>query len=162
MTNTTTYPAVGYYEQPRTHDNVQVAAKNVDHARFWVGAILTSTVAALAGVIGLVIAQDLLHVPLTLSSTGVPSVQVGTYGVLIGLVSMLAAVLYAGMVAFAPRPTVYYGALTGLLTALAVLLPFTAAASLTGQLALAAINLVVGVLIMTLVPIAAVNAQPRS
>jgi hypothetical protein len=158
----TTYAAVGDYPQEATHQNAEPAAKRMDQQRFWVGAILTSAVAGLAGVIGLIIAQDLLHVPLTLSSTGVPILHVGSYGTLIGLFSMLAGVLYAGMVAFAPRPTVYYGTLTGLLTALAVLLPFTASGSLTAQLALAAINLVVGVLIMTLIPIAAVNAEPRS
>ncbi|WP_111766068.1 hypothetical protein [Nakamurella deserti] len=133
----------------------------VDQGRFWVGAVLTSGVAALSGVIGLVIAQDLLKVPVGLASIGLGGAHVGTYGLLAALVAMLAALAYDGMLAFAPRPAVYYGWLTGLLVALAVLLPFAAPVAIGSQLALALVNLVVGVSIMVLVPVAASNARNR-
>lgn len=133
----------------------------VDQGRFWVGAVLTSVVAALAAVIGMVVAQDLVRVPLSLGSLGLAGAHIGSYGLTAAVVALLAAVAYDGMLAFAPRPAVYYGTLTGLLTALAVLMPFTAAVPLAAQLALAAVNLVVGVLIITLVPVAASNAQLR-
>ncbi len=133
----------------------------VDQGRFWVGAVLTSGVAALAGVIGLVIAQDLLKVPVSLASIGLAGAHVTTYGLLAAVVALLAALAYDGMVAFAPRPAIYYGWLTGLLVALTVLLPFAAPVAVGSQLALALINLVVGVSIMVLVPVAASNARTR-
>lgn len=133
----------------------------VDQGRFWVGAVLTSGVAALAGVIGIVIAQDLLKVPLSLASIGLAGAHLGTYGLVAALIALLAALAYDGMLAFAPRPAVYYGWLTGLLVALAVLLPFSAPVAIGSQLALGLINLVVGVAIMVLVPVAASNARNR-
>ncbi len=93
----------------------------MDQGRFWVGAVLTAVVAGLAAVIGLVVAQDLLRVPLSLGAIGLPGAHVGSYGLLVAVVALLAAVAFNGMMAFAPRPTVYYGTLAGLLTALAVL-----------------------------------------
>ncbi len=135
--------------------------RHIDQARFWVGAVLTSTVAGLGGVIGLVVAQDLLQISLSGSPFGIGPVHIASYGLLAGLVAMLAAAVYAGLLAFAPRPTVYFGALGGLLTALAVLLPFTAPTAIGGQIALAAINLTVGVLILSLIPVAASNARPQ-
>lgn len=123
--------------------------------------MLTSGVAALAGVIGLVIAQDLLKVPVSLASIGLDGAHAGTYGLLAALVALLAALAYDGMLAFAPRPAIYYGWLTGLLVALAVLLPFAAPVAIGSQLALGLINLVVGVSIMVLVPVAASNARTR-
>ena len=135
--------------------------RHIDQGRFWVGAVLTSTVAALGGVIGLVVAQDLLQIKLSASSFGLGPIHIAGYGLLAGLVSMLAAVVYAGLLAFAPRPTVYFGALGGLLTALAVLLPFTVPTAIGSQIALAAINLTIGVLILSLIPVAASNARPQ-
>ena len=135
--------------------------RHIDQGRFWVGAVLTSTVAALGGVIGLVVARDLLQIPISASPFGVGPVHIASYGLLAGVVAMLAATVYAGLLAFAPRPTVYFGALGGLLTTLAVLLPFTVPAAIGGQIALAAINLTVGVLVLWLIPVAASNARPR-
>ena len=137
-----------------------VRINHIDQGRFWVGAVLTAAVAALGGVIGLVVIRDLLRVPISLASIGLPGDNIGSFGLIAGLVALLAAALFNGMVAIAPRPTVYFGALSGLLTALAVLLPFTSSMALSGQAAVAAVNLVVGVLIMVLVPVAASNAVP--
>lgn len=135
--------------------------RRIDQGRFWVGAVLTSTVASLGGAIGLVVAQDLLRIPLTSSPFGIGPVHIASYGLIAGLVAMLAATVYAGLLAFAPRPTVYFGALGGMLTALAVLLPFTVTTAIGGQIALAAINLTIGVLILSLIPVAASNARPQ-
>jgi len=133
----------------------------VDQGRYWVGALLTSGVAAMAGVIGVLIAQDLLRVPLTMSSIGLGAAHMSTYGLFAAVVALLAAGAYDAMLLFAPRPTIYFCWLTGLLTALAVLLPFTVPVAIGAQVALAIINLVVGVAVMTLVPVAATNARAR-
>ncbi|GGM10431.1 DUF6069 family protein [Nakamurella endophytica] len=154
----TTWSQPGY--RPEPVDLPISRGPRLDQARFWVGSILTAAVAGMAGVIGMVVAQGVLRVPVVLPDTDA-ALHIGTYGMIAALISMLAALVYDGMVAFAPRPTMYYGWLTGLLTALAVLLPFTTTASLVSQLVLAGTNLVVGVVIMTLVPVAASNARPR-
>lgn len=131
----------------------------LDQGRYWVGSVLTAGVAALAGTIGIVIAQDLLKMPLSLASLGMSGAGMGLYGMLAALLALLAAGLFDGMLAFAPRPVVYYSWLTSLLVVLAVLMPFTAGAAFGAQVALALINLVVGVAIVTLVPVAASNAR---
>jgi hypothetical protein len=63
------------------------------------------------------------------------------------------------MLHVAPRPVAYYSWLTAMVTALAALLPFTTTAGLHSQIAFAAMNLAVGLSIMILVPMAAVNAR---
>lgn len=132
---------------------------HVDQGRFWVGAVLTAAVAGLAAIIGMVMATDLLRVPIHLTSVGMAGSQIATYGLAAAVIALLAATAYNGMLAFAPRPTVYYSSIMALLTALAVLLPFTAAMTIPAQLALAGINLVIGILITYLVPVAASSAR---
>jgi hypothetical protein len=51
----------------------------------------------------------------------------------------------------APRPELLFTAIMGIVTALAVLLPFTASASLESQVTVAAINLAVGVTVIALI-----------
>lgn len=131
----------------------------VDQGRYWVGVLLTSAVAAMAGVIGIVIAQDLLKVGLSMASIGLAGAGAVSYAMVAVMITLLAALAYDGMLMFAPRPTVYYCWLAGLLTTLAVLLPFTAPIALGSQAALAVINLVVGLAVITLIPVAATNAR---
>ena len=67
------------------------------------------------------------------------------------------------MLHIAPRPTLYYCWLTGLLTVLATLIPFTmSAAHLSAQVAWPARILLVGLVIVILVPFAAQSATVRS
>jgi hypothetical protein len=144
-------------------DEPRRVTAGIDQGRYWVGATLTAAVAALAGVIGMVVANSLLHLPMAGPSVGVGTgAHIATYGMIAALIALLAALVYDGMRAFAPRPTLYYTTVAALLTALAVLLPFTAGGAITAAIALGAINLLVGILIMTLVPVAAVNAQHRN
>ena len=67
--------------------------------------------------------------------------------------------LYAVLVNFAPRPGLYFGWIVGLVTLLAALLPLTTGAVIVDHLALAGINLVVGLVITGLVPVAAVRSR---
>lgn len=53
----------------------------------------------------------------------------------------------------------YFGWIVGLVTLLAALLPLTTRAVMVDQLALAGINLVVGLVITGLVPVAAVRSR---
>lgn len=171
MSSTTTLPN-HYYDNPFASANVlaapapQVTAPQprLDQMRYWVGSIITAIVAALAGVVGLVIAHGIVHVPVLAQDNGMLTpVHAVTYGLIAAGVAIAAAALYNAMLHIAPRPTLYYCWLTGLLTALATLIPFTmSGAHLSAQVALAGMNLLVGLVIVILVPFAAQSATVRS
>jgi hypothetical protein len=132
----------------------------IDQTRFWVGALLTAMLAALGGIIGLVVAQGIVHVPvLFVGGSGLVPVHAAVYGLVTALIALAAGGLYNGMLHVAPRPAVYYSWLIGLLTLLAGLLPFTTTAVLSSQIALAAMNVLVGLIILVMVPLAAENAR---
>jgi Family of unknown function (DUF6069) len=132
----------------------------IDQTRFWVGALLTAMMAALGGIIGLVVTKGIVHVPvLFLGGSGLVPVHAAVYGLASALIALAAAGLYDGMLHVAPRPTVYYCWLIGLLTLLAGLLPFTTTAVLASQVALAAMNVLVGLIILVMVPLAAESAR---
>ncbi len=124
--------------------------------RYWVGAGITAVLAALASLIALVIAQGIVHVPVVLGSS---SVHAAVYGLSAAGIALLAAALFDAMIHIAPRPLTYYSWLGSIVTVLATLLPFTSSAGLHSQIALAATNFVVGVIITLLVPVAASNAR---
>jgi hypothetical protein len=128
--------------------------------RYWVGAALTAVIAALTGLIGLVVAQGILGVSVLLGSgSALTPINVAEYGLAGAAIALLAAGLFAGMIRIAPKPAAYFGWLAGLVTVLATLLPFTTTATLHSQLALAAINLAVGLVIAVGIPLAASNAR---
>jgi hypothetical protein len=132
----------------------------LDQIRYWVGAGLTAVIAALVGLVGLVVAHGILHVPVAIGSgTDLTPLHATMYGLAAAGLAILAAGIYDGMLHVAPRPLAYYGWLTGILTLLAVLLPFTTSATVHAQLALALMNLAVGLTITLLVPLAATNAR---
>ncbi len=135
-------------------------AERVDQARYWTGAALSALIAGLAGVAGLVAAHGIAHVPVLLArGTTLTPVHATVYGLLAAACALAAAALYAGMLRLAPRPSTYYSWLIGMLTLLAVLLPFTSTVALSSQIAFSAINLLVGLIVMVLVPLAAVHAR---
>jgi hypothetical protein len=132
----------------------------IDTARFWVGAALTAGISALVALIALIITNDLLHIPVMISDGGrLVMIGFGAYALFAAAAAVAASVLYAVLVNFAPRPGLYFGWIVGLVTLLAALLPLTAGAVLVDQLALAGINLVVGLVITGLVPVAAVRSR---
>ena len=129
----------------------------IDQVRYWVGAGLTAAVTALVGIIGLVVAHGIVHVPVELGSGH--AINSGMYGLLLVVLALGAAALFDGMLHVAPRPITYYSWLMAMVTALATLLPFTTSVGLHSQIAFAAMNLATGLVIMILIPFAAVNAR---
>lgn len=165
-------PADRYYAHPadRGATSAPVSAATagprvrLDQMRYWVGAGITAVVAALAGVVGLVVTHGIAHVPVLAQDGGhLTAVHALSYGLIAAGIGLVAAALYNAMLHVAPRPTVYYCWLTGLLTVLATLIPFTmSTAHLSSQVALAGMNLLVGLVIVILVPFAAQSATTRS
>jgi hypothetical protein len=132
----------------------------VDELRYWVGAGLTAAVTALIGVVGMVVAHGIVKVPVLLGSGhDLSAVHAAAYGMTIVAIAIGAAALFDAMLRIAPRPATYYRALMAMLTALATLLPFTTTTGLHSQIAFGAMNLAVGIALIVLVPLAAVNAR---
>ena len=171
MSHTTTVPS-HYYDSPfaavETPTSPAAGAATprprLDQMRYWVGAVITAIVAALAGVIGLIVTHGIAHVPVLTQDNGLLTpVHALSYGFIAAGIAFAAAALYNAMLHIAPRPTLFYCWLTGLLTVLATLIPFTmSAAHLSAQVALAGTNLLVGLVIVILVPFAAQSATVRS
>ena len=134
-------------------------ADRLDQIRYWVGAGITAVLAALVSLIALVIAQGIVHVPVILGSN---SVHAAVYGLSAAGIALLAAALFDAMLQVAPRPLTYYSWLAAIVTVLATLLPFTDNVGVHSQIALAATNMAVGLVITLLVPVAASNARRRT
>ena len=132
----------------------------IDQVRYWVGAGSAAVVSSLAGVAGLILAHGIVHIPVLFSSDGrLSPVHATSYALLAALFTLLAAGLFDGMLHIAPRPALFFGWIVGLITLLTVLTPFATTAALDSKIALAAMNLGIGVIIMILVPMSAVRAR---
>lgn len=167
-TSTTASTQIAGWTQPPTpngHPTPRVTgpttySAGIDQVRYWVGSAITAAAAALAGVIGLVIAHGIVHVPVMFGTgSALSPVHATLYGLAAAAIALGASALFDAMLHVAPRPVGYFSWLVVLVTALAVLLPFTTTAVLSSQIAFAAMNLAVGLIILILVPMAAVNAR---
>ncbi len=125
----------------------------VDAGKLWPGGIATAVVAALIALVGVLVCRWLFNVPLLSPRSD------GAYGDVhttdLVLVAAAAALLATGLAHLlllsTPRPLTFFGWIIGLATVLAVLLPFSTAAPLDAKLATAAVDLVLGIAIGTLV-----------
>jgi hypothetical protein len=132
----------------------------IDQVRFWVGAAVTAAIAAVTGLVSLILAGSVLHIPVLIQDgSSLVSVRYASYALIAAAITFGAAALFDAMLHVAPRPAAYYGWLVAMLTLLAVVVPFANTASLHSQIALAATNLAVGAVIAALVPMAAVTAR---
>jgi len=129
----------------------------IDQTRYWVGAAITAAIAAVTAVLGTIVAHSILHIPVLSDGTGGPHTL--AYALSAAGIALAAAGLYNAMVHFAPRPRAFFGALSGALIALAVLVPFAVTIPLATQTAFALMNLAVAGVIAILVPLAATNAR---
>jgi Family of unknown function (DUF6069) len=126
---------------------------HVDAARLWTGGLATALVAALVAVVGVLIARGLFDVPV-LAPT-----EEGTLGnantarlaILAAVAALLATGLMHLLLLSTPRPFRFFTWIISLLTLVAVLAPFMTTAKLATQVATAAIGLVTGMAIGSLV-----------
>ena len=160
-----TYSTPKLYGSPRfDHSSMPVyqpseraaSRSRLDQTRYWVGAAITAAIAALTAVLGTIVAHSILHIPVLSDGTG--GAHTLAYALSAAAIAIAAAALYNAMLHFAPRPRAFFGALSGALIALAVLVPFAITLPLGSQAAFALMNLAVAVVITILVPLAATNA----
>ena len=137
------------------------ASPRVNASRLWSAGIATAIVAALTAFVGLLVVRAVLRVDVD-APTGAARAFAGSDTVTLCATAAVAALAATGLahllVLSTPRPFAYLSWIIGLVTAAAVVLPFTYVPSLTVAIAQAVINLVVGLAIGSLITGAASSA----
>jgi hypothetical protein len=122
----------------------------LEAGRFWAGAAATAAVAALVGVVGTIVFEQILSIDLVVQDVFGIGSHVGAYVVGGIAASLVAAGLLHLLVASTPRPRAFFGWIVGLLTVVAALLPLTWTSDLTSALSTGGVNLLVGIAIWSL------------
>jgi hypothetical protein len=132
----------------------------VDAARLWTGGLATAVVAALVAVVGVLIARGLFDVPVLAPTRegALGDASTARLAILAAVAALLATALMHLLLISTPRPFRFFTWIVSLLTLVAVLAPFMTSAELATQVATAAINLVIGMAIGSLVSGAARSA----
>jgi hypothetical protein len=132
----------------------------VDAGRLWTGGLATALVAALVALVGVLIARGLFDVPVLAPSREGALGNANTVRLagLAAVAALVATGLMHLLLLSTPRPFRFFTWIVSLLTLLAVLAPFMTDAKLATQVATAAIGLVVGMAIGSLVSGAARSA----
>lgn len=126
------------------------AGPSVDAGRFWAGVAATALVAALIGVVGVVIVDQILQIdlvakdPFGTDSTGAAYVLGGV------VASVLAGVLLHLLVVTTPKPRAFFGWIMFLATLTAALLPLTWTDVLESAIASGVVNALIGIAIWSL------------
>ncbi|WP_306368644.1 DUF6069 family protein [Nocardiopsis sp. CC223A] len=140
----------------------------VNAVRLWSGGLATAVVAALVVLVGTLIMRGVLGIPVLAPEEAGYLGDAGTaaYAFMAGVAALAATALMHLLLVAAPRARAFFGWIIGLITAIAVVTPFTQGAEPASQVGTAAINLVAGVAIATLVSsvarTAVVRREPRS
>ncbi len=136
------------------------AGPGLDAGRLWTGGLATALVAALIGLVGVLIVRVLVHV--TPDATGLLfATRSGT--LMLCLSAAGAALLATGLahllIVSTPSPLAYLGWIVGLATAAAAVLPLASGAPLAAAVAAGVVHLVIGMAIGSLVAGAATAAM---
>jgi hypothetical protein len=136
----------------------------VNAGRLWSGGIATAIVAALIGLVGLLVVRALLRIPYL---APLRSGALGDSRTVVLCVSAAVAALAATGLAHllllsTPRPMAYFGWIAGLVTAVAAVLPILNNDPIGVSIATGIIHLVIGLSIISLVTGAAIAASSRA
>jgi hypothetical protein len=135
-----------------------------DSGQFWAGAVATAIVAALIALVGILICRWTLNIPI-LAPAGDGAwgdAHTGEYALVAALVALVAAGLLYLLVLSTPNPGLFFRWIIGLVTLIAVVYPFSSGAPLDQKVATAAVNLVLGLAIASLLTATAARAIRRT
>lgn len=138
-------PYQGEHQERRREPKINIG-------RLWAGAVGTAVVVSLVIVVLIMLIRSILNIPV-LSPEGAGAygtVSTTSYAIAGGAAAIAAAGLLNLLLALMPSPMQFFYWITGLLTALATLVPFTLVAGVDAKIATAAINLIAGLCIMSL------------
>jgi len=129
------------------------ARPGVDAGALWGGGVATAIVAGLVALVGVLACRWLFNIPILAPR------HAGAYGdahtttlVLVSALAALVATLIAHLLLVStPRPMVFFGWIVGLVTVVMVIFPFQTGAPLAQKVATAAVYLVIGIAIGSLI-----------
>ncbi len=132
---------------------IQPIRPSIDARALWAGGAATAVVAALAAVVGVMIARGLFHIPVLAPERAgaigdASTLQLAGWA---ALAALLATGLMHVLLLATPRPKTFFGWIVGLTTVLAVVWPFATGAPLAAKAATAVIYLVIGAAIGSLI-----------
>ena len=124
----------------------------VDYKRLWAGGLATAGVAALIAWLGTLLCRALFDIEIADSAAAlhVTDSFAGNYALTAALLALVATALAHVLALTTPTPRAFFSWIVGLLTAAAVVLPFTRGEDLTVQVCAAVINLLIGAAIGSL------------
>jgi len=134
-----------------------------DSAQFWAGAVATAVVAALIALVGILICRWTLNIPI-LAPRGDGAwgnAHTAEYALVAALIAVIAAGLLYLLVLGTPQPNMFFNWIMGLATLAAVVYPFSTGAALDQKFATAAVDLVLGIAIISLLTAVAARAIRR-
>lgn len=129
------------------------ARPTVDAGQLWAGGAATAVVAGLIALVGVLVCRWLFNVPILAPK------HAGAYGnahtttlILVSALAALVATLLAHLLLLStPRPMLFFDWIVGLVTLVMVIFPFSTGATMEEKIATAAVYLVIGVAIGTLI-----------
>ncbi|WP_028048879.1 DUF6069 family protein [Cellulomonas sp. URHD0024] len=145
-------PAVAPVAVPGPPVPARPASPSVDNARYWAGVAATAVVAALVGLVGVVIVDQILKIELggaVKDVFGTDSVA-AAYAVGGVLSTVVAGALLQLLVMTTPRPRAFFGWIMFLAIVVATLIPLTWTDVTKSAVAAGVINLIVGIAIWSL------------
>jgi hypothetical protein len=133
----------------------------IDAGRLWAGGIATAVVAALAAVVGLLIARGVFHVTvLEPKGQGMwGDASTAEYALAAAAVALAATALMHLLSLTVPVPGQFFNWIMGLVTLIGVVLPLTLNVAMSAKIATALINLALGIVISALVSSMAASAR---
>jgi hypothetical protein len=141
------YPSHDRYDhRPRS------ARPSVNPARVWGGGVAAAVVAALIVVVGVMVSKRLLGIRVLTpdGASAYGSAATTGYAISAAAAALIATLLLYILMLSTPEPTKFFGWIAGLFTVLITILPFMYDANLIDQIATAAINLIIGIAIVSL------------
>lgn len=136
--------------------------------RLWAGGVATAVIAALIVIVGISIARGIFGVPMPVPAPNGGMSAIAYVGIAVGAAIVATAVVHL-LIVGAPRPLAFFAWIVFLATVLGVLAPFSNSvfgsfsniAYLNSKSSVAAINLIVGIAIGTLLTSVARSSVTR-
>jgi hypothetical protein len=135
----------------------------VNAGRLWAGGVATAVVAGLVAVVGILLARGVFDVPV-LAPEGKGTwgdADTAKYALYCGLAAIVATGLLHLLLAFTPRPLLFFAWIMTLATLAAAFAPFATGGSTSSKVATGLINVAVGIAIGMLLTGAARTAAGR-
>jgi hypothetical protein len=134
--------------QPQARYSAQPQVKP-DAGRLWAGGAATAVVAALAALVGILIARGLAHVAI-LAPKGAGtwgSASSTVYVIVSAVIALLATALLHFLLVTTPRGTKFFQWIMGLLIVVAMVIPLSLVVNTDSKIATALLNLLIGLAI---------------